>query len=265
MSVGVLVDLHRCIGCRACQVACKAWNDNPGEVTLCLGCYDNPPDFSGDTFSLIQFDEVETNNKLHWVFSKRQCMHCEHPACVSACPVQALYKTESGAVVYDAEKCIGCRYCMVACPFSVPRVDWYDVLPEITKCTFCTDRQAEGMIPACCKACPTGALTFGERSALISEAENRISANPDNYVSHIYGKEEAGGTAWMYISPVPFEELRFPQVGPQAVPALSEGVATIGTPTALLAAAATLGGVYWITKRRDEQMGKSGDAGEKEA
>ena len=103
-----------------------------------------------------QFDEVEAADRLHWVFSKRQCMHCEHPACVSACPVSALEKLDSGAVVYHANKCIGCRYCMVACPFSVPRVDFYDFLPEITNCTFCVDRQSEGMVPACCKACPIG-------------------------------------------------------------------------------------------------------------
>jgi len=265
MAVGVLVDLHRCMGCRACQVACKAWNDNPGEVTLCLGCYDNPPDFSADTWSLIQFDEVETGDKLHWVFTKRQCMHCEHPACVSACPVQALHKLDSGAVVYDAEKCIGCRYCMVACPFSVPRIDWYKVFPVIAKCTFCSDRQAEGMIPACCKACPTGALTFGEREALIAEAEKRIRTHPDSYVNHIYGKDEAGGTSWMYLSAVPFEELRLPELDAEPIPEVSEKVAVYGTPSALGVVAAALGGVYWFTKRRDKNMAKPGDAGGKEA
>jgi formate dehydrogenase iron-sulfur subunit len=248
------------MGCRACQVACKAWNDNPGEVTLCLGCYDNPPDFSADTWSLIQFDEVETGERLNWVFTKRQCMHCEHPACVSACPVQALHKLDSGAVVYDAAKCIGCRYCMVACPFSVPRIDWYEVLPVITKCTFCSDRQAEGMEPACCKSCPTDALTFGERDALIAEAQARIRNNPGKYVDHIYGQHEAGGTSWMYISSVPFEHLRLPELDSEPIPEVSENVAVYGTPSALGVVAAALGGVYWISKRR-EKMAQTGDEG----
>ncbi len=257
MSKGVLVDLVRCMGCRACQVACKAWNDNPGEITLCLGCYDNPPDFSGDTWSLIKFDEVEeANGKLHWVFTKRQCMHCEHPACVSVCPVSALEKLPDGPVVYDAKKCIGCRYCMIACPFNVPRVHWDRVLPEIKKCTFCADRQSNGMEPACVKACPTDALVVGERETLIAEAEARIRSRPDKYVNHIYGKEEAGGTSWMYISPVPFAELGFPELDSEPVPALSENLAVYGTPSMLIGVTALLGGLYWFTNRRAEEIAK---------
>jgi len=271
-SNGVLVDLARCMGCRACQVACKAWNDNPGEVTLCLGCYDNPPSYSADTWSLMQFNEVvDAAGVLHWVFAKRQCMHCLHPACASACPVQALHKLENGPVVYDAHKCIGCRYCMVACPFNVPRIDFHSFLPEITKCTFCADRQAQGLEPACVKACPTDALVFGKRDDLLAEARTRIQKWPDRYVNHIYGEQEAGGTSWMYLSPVPFKDLipsvekgfGFPALGPEPAPALSEAVAIFGTPTALATVAATLGAVYWITKRRMEaQQAKptSGDA-----
>jgi len=262
----VLVDLVRCMGCRACQVACKAWNDNPGEITACLGCYDNPPDYSADTWSLIQFSEVEDNNKLHWIFPKRQCMHCLHPACVSACPVQALHKLDSGPVVYDAGKCIGCRYCMVACPFSVPRIDFGEFLPEITKCTFCADRQSEGMEPACVKACPTDALVFGKRDELIAEAKARIAKRPDKYVNHIYGEHEAGGTSWMYLAPVAFDkiipvkgvEAGFPMLGPEPAPQVSETVAIYGTPSALAIVGGTLAGIYWITKRRMEQMGKKG-------
>ena len=257
MSKGVLVDLVRCMGCRACQVACKAWNDNPGEITLCLGCYDNPPDFSGDTWSLIKFDEVEeANGGLHWVFTKHQCMHCEHPACVSACPVSALEKLSDGPVVYDAKKCIGCRYCMIACPFNVPRVHWDKVLPEIKKCTFCVDRQSNGMEPACVKSCPTDALVYGEREALIAEAEARIRSRPGKYVNHIYGKEEAGGTSWMYISPVPFAELGFPELDSQAIPEMSEAMATYGTPSMLVGVTALLGGLYWFTNRQTEEIAK---------
>ncbi len=264
-SNAVLVDMVRCMGCRACQVACKAWNDNPGEVTLCLGCYDNPPSFSSDTWSLMQFNEVEDDSgKLHWVFAKRQCMHCVHPACVSACPVTALHKLDDGPVVYEEDKCIGCRYCMVACPFNVPRIDFYETLPEITKCTFCADRQSEGMEPACVKACPTDALVFGKRDELLAEARARMAQRPDQYVDHIYGEKEAGGTGWLYLSPVPFKDLiptvekgfAFPALSSDPVPELSDAVATYGTPAALAAVGATLAGVYWITKRRMENMGE---------
>jgi formate dehydrogenase iron-sulfur subunit len=261
MSKAVLVDLVRCMGCRACQVACKAWNDNPAEVTLCLGCYDNPPDFSGDTWSLIRFDEVEYRSKLKWVFTKRQCMHCVHPACASACPVSALEKLPDGPVVYDAKKCIGCRYCMLACPFNVPRVNWSEVLPEIKKCTFCADRQSNGMEPACVKACPTDALVYGERAALIAEARTRIEKRPGKYVNHIYGEEEAGGTSWMYLSPVPFDEIGFPELDAEPVPELSEGLAVYGTPSMLAGVTALLGGLYWFTKRRAEGMAQQGKEG----
>jgi formate dehydrogenase iron-sulfur subunit len=266
MSYGVLVDLVRCTGCRSCQVACKAWNDNPGEVTLCLGCYYNPPDFSASTWSLMKYDEVEYGGDLHWVFTKRQCMHCLHPACASACPVQALHKLENGPVVYEANKCIGCRYCMVACPFHVPRIDFYEVLPVITKCSFCADRLSEGLEPACAKGCPTDALMFGEREALITEARRRIAARPHKYVDHIYGEKEAGGTSWMYLSPVPFDRLgtAFPTLDEEPVTEISENVAIFGTPTALLGVAGLLTGVYWITKRRAEQMNKSGAARKEE-
>ncbi len=256
MSKAVLVDMVRCMGCRACQVACKAWNDNPGDLTtICLGCYDNPPDFTGDTWSLIRFTEIEDESgQLHWVFTKRQCMHCEHPACVSACPVSALQKLSSGPVVYKAQNCIGCRYCMIACPFHVPRINWDEVLPPIKKCTFCADRQSAGLEPACVKACPTDALTYGERDELLAEARKRIAARPNKYVNHIYGEKEAGGTSWLYISPVPFTALGFPELDEEPVPELSEAIATYGTPSMLLGVAALLGGIYWLTKRRAEGM-----------
>jgi formate dehydrogenase iron-sulfur subunit len=248
---GVLVDLVRCMGCRACQVACKAWNDNPAEVTLCLGCYDNPPDLSADTWSIMRFNELEEGGRLHWVFTKRQCMHCEHPGCVSACPVGALQKLEDGPVVYDGKRCIGCRYCMMACPFRVPKFQWDTPLPFIRKCTFCADRQEEGLEPACVKACPTDALTFGERDALIAEAHERIASRPGKYVNHLYGEHEVGGTSWMYLSPVSFEKLGFPALGAQPVTTWSE-TAMIATPGIIVGAVGILSGIYWITKRRME-------------
>jgi formate dehydrogenase iron-sulfur subunit len=261
MSKGVLVDLVRCMGCRSCQVACKAWNDNTHEITLCLGCYDNPPKFSSDTWSLIRFTEVEHGGDLHWVFAKLQCMHCEHPGCVAACPVGALEKTDDGPVVYHDQKCIGCRYCMFACPFGVPTFEWDETVPYIRKCTLCADRVGEGLEPACVKACPTGALEFGEREELLAEARRRIAARQDKYVNYIYGENEVGGTSWMYLSPVPFEELGFiahgtekmgfPTLGFDAVTENSE-IAVLAVPPVLIAVAAAMSGFYWFTKRRDE-------------
>ena len=264
MSRAVLVDLTRCMGCRACQVACKAWNDNPGEITQCLGCYDNPPDFSVNTWSLIQFNEVEYADKLHWVFVKRQCMHCEHPACASACPVQAIHKTPEGPVVYEADRCIGCRYCMVACPFNVPRIDFDELFPVITKCIFCTDRVNDGMEPACVKACPTDALTFGDREELIAEGHRRIEARPHKYVNHIYGEHEAGGTSWLYLSPVLFSQLgdTFPELDEQPVPEISEKVAIYGTPSALIGVAGVLAGIYFATKGRLKEPAGAEDTAE---
>jgi formate dehydrogenase iron-sulfur subunit len=253
-TVAVLYDATMCVGCRACEAACKEWNKLPPEP-------EPPSGLTPYTWTLIkQYREGPVES-----FRKYQCMHCEHPACVSACPVQALYKLEKGPVVYDSKKCIGCRYCMVACPFHVPRIDWNKALPVITKCTFCADRIADGLMPACVDACPVGALTFGTREQILKEARARIKQHPDRYIDHIYGETEAGGTSWMYISSIPFEKLGFPELESEPVPELSENVAIYGTPSMLVGVAALLGGVYWVTQRRTEQMAKSDVEGKGEA
>jgi formate dehydrogenase iron-sulfur subunit len=139
-AYGMLIDETRCTGCRACQVACKQWNDLPGEQTTNHGSYQNPSNLSAKTWSLIEFHEIEEGNAVGFYFIKRACMHCQHPACVSVCPVGALTKTANGPVVYDDTKCIGCRYCMAACPFGVPTFQWDTGLlgqPVVRKCTFC--------------------------------------------------------------------------------------------------------------------------------
>jgi Fe-S-cluster-containing dehydrogenase component len=137
-------------------------------------------------------------------------MHCIEPACASGCVVRALEKTPAGPVIYHANRCLGCRYCMVACPFGVPKYEYTKAAPVVRKCTFCAERQAEGKQPACVEACPNSALVFGNRAELIEEAKKRIYASPGKYVPHIYGEEEAGGTSWLYISDVPLETLRLP-------------------------------------------------------
>ena len=253
MTKAVLIDLTKCIGCRGCQAACKQWHDLPAEETKNFGSYQNPPDLSAKTWTLVKFDEVAVDGEFMWLFSKRQCMHCEHPACVSACTVGALTKTAEGPVITDKDKCIGCRYCQYACPFGVPSFQWDETLGLIGKCTMCVDRQAEGLDPACVKACPTGALVFGERDELLVEARNRITSDTHRYVSRIYGEKEVGGTSVLYLSPVPFDKLGFPELGEQPISHLAETV--VGqTPTIAVAVAAAATGLYFLLRRRERGL-----------
>lgn len=233
----VLVDIGRCIGCETCTAACTTNRGLPVEDDRVLWT-----NIKG--FELGQFPAVQA------FFTKRQCMHCEHPACVSACPVGALQKTTNGPVVYDAGKCIGCRYCMTACPFNVPRYDWHKAVPFIEKCNFCADRQAAGLSPACAESCPSGALLFGEREELLDIAKTRIYQNPDRYVHHVYGEQEVGGTSWLYISPVPFEQVGFKDVGTAPYSQLTWPFLS-AVPVVLVVAPALLGGLYAFTKRRE--------------
>jgi len=272
-----LVDTTKCIGCRACQVACKQWNDREGEQTrLQLGGLDfqNPATLSSNTYTLISFHELVNENApggLDYIFTMRRCLHCLEPACASACPTTALAKLPDGPVGYDADKCIGCRYCEWACPWGVPTAEWDSLAPKIQKCTHCTDRsdqplplarngqalseeeskryRANIVVPACVKACPADALRFGDREEILSEARGRISKNPGKYVDHIYGEKEAGGTTVLYLSSVPFQQIGFPDVGKRAYPGFTS-LALHSVPPAVMAVGALLGGIYAFLKRR---------------
>lgn len=253
MSKAMLIDLTKCIGCRACQAACKQWHNHPAETTQNNGSYQNPPQLSEKTATVVTFNEVMYEGDFAWVFAKRQCMHCEHPACASACTVGALQKTAEGPVIYDAKKCIGCRYCQYACPFDVPKFEWEQSLGLITKCDMCADRQAEGLTPACAKACPTGAILFGDRDALVLEAKKRIALNQDKYVDHVYGEREVGGTSMIYLSAIPFSLLGFANVGTQEIPHYAEAVMK-QTPTIAIGMAVAASGLFWFLKRREKNM-----------
>lgn len=250
----MLIDSTRCVGCRACQVACKEWNELQAEKTTFFAGkgYQNPRDLAANTWTLITYNEVEVNNRFDWVFGKLQCFHCNAPGCASACPVHALEKTEAGPVIYHAGICLGCRYCQLACPFKVPRFEWSNVIPEITKCTMCADRVAAGLEPACAKVCPTDAIVFGNRDELIHEAESRIRNNPTGYVHHIYGKDEAGGTCVMHISNVPFEEIGFDTTIPMDSIVSRAEHAMKPIPYVLTGLGLVLGGVSWIVNRKKQ-------------
>ena len=199
----VLVDTTRCIGCRACEAACAEANGLPGPVgepTVGKRRVTEPRAFTVvNAFAPRQAPATR--------FVKTQCNHCLQPGCASACPVKALEKTASGPVVYHKDRCIGCRYCMLACPFEVPKYTYDKAIPYVKKCEFCPDRQAAGKAPACASVCPSGALQFGVRGELLEEARTRIYTTPDRYVHHIYGEHEVGGTSWLYLSDAPFDQI----------------------------------------------------------
>ena len=224
---GVLVDTTLCIGCRRCEWACNEWNKNLNKP---LKSFEDKSVFRqvrrthAATFTVVN---RFLNTKSHKpIYVKRQCMHCEDPACLSACFVDAFKKTASGAVIYDPSVCVGCRYCMIACPFDIPAYEYDDpVTPRVRKCTFCFDRIIKGgSVPACVDICPTETLRFGKRSEIVQLARERIINNPRKYVNHIYGEHEVGGTSWLYLSAVPFEEIGFrTDLGTKSIPSTSKG------------------------------------------
>jgi Fe-S-cluster-containing dehydrogenase component len=201
----VLSDLSWCGGCHECEFACAAANGLPepqfDEATV---------DETLRETSELQFTVTNRfDTSAGEIYVKSQCMHCATPACAAACLTKALEKTEEGPVVWNADRCMGCRYCMISCPFDKPKFEYHSAVPRIQKCRMCLERIREGEVPACVENCPSEALTFGKRSELLEIARRRIYENPGDYVPHIYGEHEAGGTNWLYISPVPFEELGF--------------------------------------------------------
>jgi Fe-S-cluster-containing dehydrogenase component len=202
-ACAMLVDTTKCIGCRACEAACAEANGLPGPTGDLVAGTRRITDQR--TFTVVNAYAREGGAEPRFV--KTQCNHCLEPGCASACPVKALEKTSAGPVVYHADRCIGCRYCMLACPFEVPKYEYDKAAPYVRKCEFCAARQAAGKQPACVSVCPSGALQFGMRSALLEEARTRIYTNAGRYVHHIYGEHEVGGTSWLYLSDVPFERL----------------------------------------------------------
>jgi formate dehydrogenase iron-sulfur subunit len=234
---GLLIDVTQCIGCGACVQACKHQNNLPEEG-------------SEDTrLSFRNFTVLENHNGQ---YVRRLCMHCEHPSCAAVCPVGAITKKETGAVVYDADKCMGCRYCLVACPFEVPTYEWYDPNPRVRKCILCADRIEEGKPTACAMACPTEATMFGDRETLIAIAEARIRKNAEKYHNKIFGLTEVGGTSVMYLSAIPFKQLGFSERITEHAPPEVPWKILQQVPNVVLLGAVFLGGSYWLYRRREE-------------
>lgn len=262
MSKGVLVDITRCIGCRSCMVSCKSWNDLPANKTEFANNWDSPGKINANNWTVVTSHIIEQGDEVKWRFVKRQCMHCNEPACESACFTHSFVKTKEGAVIYkptelNQDYCVGCRYCMIACPFGVPSFQWDKPLPFLQKCKFCYDRlKEEGLEPACVTACPTSTLLFGERDQLLAEAWKRINSNP-NYIKQVYGEKEYGGTSWLYISDVPFDQLGFKTeafgkpVSTKSIPDYTWDVLK-WTPYIFVGWGAILTALHVYTKRRAE-------------
>lgn len=239
MSKGILYDATLCIDCKQCEQACAAENGLPYDDKIAAENYTSAHKY---TTVLAKDDK----------YMRRLCQHCEDPACASVCPVGALKKTSLGPVTYDKHKCMGCRYCMAACPFGVPKYEWEKKVPGVRKCIMCAPRVAAGKPTACAEACPTGATKFGDRDELLEEAKKRIHDNPGNYVNHIFGETEVGGTSVLLLSSVPFRqfglredltERALPMYTYQVLSRIPDFVPLFGT---------MLGGIYWITHRRED-------------
>ncbi len=245
--VGVLVDTTRCIGCRTCEAACAEANHLPVPDIGDNSVFEKERQTTESQLMVVNRYKTEKGE----VFVKKQCMHCNQPACVAACLVKAMEKRKEGPVTWDTN-CMGCRYCMASCPFDIPKFEYHSANPKILKCTLCWDRLEKGEKPACVESCPENALTFGTRRKMIEEANRRIYQKPGEYLTHIYGEHEVGGTGYLYLSKVPFEQIGFrTDLGTIPYPEFSKGF-LYAVPIVLLLWPAFLIGVNTITKREEE-------------
>ncbi|MFA6599201.1 MAG: 4Fe-4S dicluster domain-containing protein [Ignavibacteriaceae bacterium] len=236
---GILFDVTLCIGCGSCYQACKEANKLPQTNNNFLNDH-----LSDNTFTVIeQYGEM---------YARKLCMHCNEPACVSVCLVGAIKKSPTGSVLYDAEKCIGCRYCMQACPHKIPRYEWGTTHPRIRKCNLCSDRVKSGKLSACSEACPTEATLFGDLDQLVTVAKKRLREHPEKYYQHIYGLEEVGGSHVLVLSPVPFEQLGYTSKLPKEPMPEFTMRAMEKIPPVVAVGGVFLSGMYWLTKRKNQ-------------
>jgi Fe-S-cluster-containing dehydrogenase component len=244
-AVGMLYDATRCIGCQACVTACKSANNLPGNL------YDPPKDLDGDTKNIIKLYEGDGE----YSYMKQQCMHCIDPGCVNACMIGSFKKREYGIVTWDPDRCIGCRYCQVACPYNIPKFQWDTAVPLIVKCELCNHMLARGEEPGCCQACPKEAVIFGTYEELLADARQRIADHPERYYPagdpQIFGDTEGGGTQVLYLAGVDFEKLGLPELGDDGVAAQARTIQH-GIYRGFIAPVALygiLGAVMWRNRR----------------
>jgi len=250
-ALGLLFDATLCIGCKACVTACREANHTHPEFSTKDKLWDTPLDLTADTLTVIKaYSEGEGTQKDQeengYEFVKKSCLHCVDPSCVSVCPVTAMTKDpETGIVSYNVDRCIGCRYCVAACPFGVPRFDYVDRFPRLRKCELCKERLAVGEIPACAEVCPTGATLFGTVKELSAEADRRHELTPGeraffprktvdstdvhekpapHYVKETYGETQVGGTQVKLLAGVPFDKLGYPELPDKSYVATSETI-----------------------------------------
>jgi len=235
-SFGLLFDQTMCIGCRACEQACQAEHEQEPH---------RPEKLDQDSFTWLETVQDD-------VFVRHLCMNCNDPTCVSVCPVAALVKHEEGPVTWVEDLCMGCRYCLAACPFNIPKYEWYSVNPRVRKCDMCIHRVSEGRPTACSSICPTGATVFGPREELLKEARRRLASNPETYADAIYGEHEAGGSAVLMLLSQETGAMGLPANVPhQPLPELTWSVLH-KLPAIIPVWGVFLGGMYWLTDRKNE-------------
>jgi len=264
-ATGMLYDATLCIGCKACVVACRKANGLELEKHSRL--YDDPIDLTANTCNIIKLYDGEDGQS----FVKQQCMHCIDPACAAACMMGSFQKRQNGIVTWKPERCIGCRYCQVACPFSIPKFEWDSATPAMVKCQMCLAKAGTtdaGQLndvgqPACTEVCPRHAVIYGPYTELVEEAQRRIAESPERYEDHVYGLSEVGGTQVLYLTSkgIPFSRLGLPELGPEPVPALPVGLQhrIYRGFIAPVAVYGLLAGLVWRSRRQhdmaDEEVG----------